>query len=55
MLFTMITILYGKEVMTNTFGSIDFILPQPKSSTCDSESLLTGYWTKVYNREFPTQ
>ena len=29
MLFTMITILYGKEVTTNTYGLIDFILPQP--------------------------
>ena len=55
MLFTMITTLYGKEVTTNTSGLTDCILPQAKSSTCDSESLLTGYWTKVHNREFPTQ
>ena len=51
----MITILCGKEVAKNTYGLIDIILPQLKSSTCASESLLTGDWTKVHNREFPTQ
>ena len=42
MLFTMITIPYGKEVAKNTYGLIDIILPQPKSSTCVSESVLTS-------------